>query len=178
MRTVTLADPQDFEGWRAAARELALERVPPGEVEWAVGAGAADLFAAAAAPAPPPAGGEGAAFSVPKAFLTLAETVVRHEDPERFGLLYAMLLRLRTRPDALDEGPLAQRLEGMAREVRREEIGRKRAALALTGEMPKTQLSEPEQPGGNRLAAWEALLADAQSCTRCHLYKRATRTVF
>jgi hypothetical protein len=122
MRTVTLADPQDFEGWRAAARELALERVPPAEVEWAVGAGAADLFAPA--PAPPPAGGEGAAFSVPKAFLTLAETVVRHEDPERFGLLYAMLLRLRTRPDALDEGPLAQRLEGMAREVRREEIGR------------------------------------------------------
>src|SRR5688572_10604633 len=142
MRTVTLADPQDFEGWRAAARELALERVPPAEVEWAVGGGAADLFAAA--PAPPPAGGDGAAFSVPKAFLTLAETVVRHDDPERFGLLYAMLLRLRTRPDALDEGPLAQRLEGMAREVRREEIGRKLAALALTGDMPKTNLSEPE----------------------------------
>jgi len=178
MRTVTLADPQDFEGWRAAARELALERVPPGEVEWAVGAGAADLFAAAA-PAPTPAGGEGAAFSVPKAFLTLAETVVRHEDPERFGLLYAMLLRLRTRPDALDEGPLAQRLERMAWEVRRQAIGRKWAALALTGsDMPKTQLSEAEQPGGNRRAAWEALLADARSCTRCHLYKHATRTVF
>ena len=140
MRTVTLADPQDFEGWRAAARGLALERVPPGEVEWAVGAGAgiADLFAAAApAPPPPPAGGEGAAFSVPKAFLTLAETVVRHDDPERFGLLYAMLLRLRTRPDALDEGQLAQRLEAMAREVRRQAIGRKLAALALTGsDMP------------------------------------------
>ncbi len=134
MRTVTLAGPQDFEGWRAAARSLALERVPPGEVEWVVGAASADLFAAAP---PPPAGAAGAAgaasaaFSVPQSFLTLAESVVRHDDPERFGLLYAMLLRLRTRPDALDAGPLVERLERMAREVRRQAIGRNQAAPAL-----------------------------------------------
>jgi DNA polymerase len=34
------------------------------------------------------------------------------------------------------------------------------------------------QPGGNALAAWEALLEDAKRCTRCHLYKCGTQTVF
>ncbi len=191
MRTVTLADPHDFAGWRAAARALALERVPPAEVEWTVGEGRADLFAS---PSPLPAGVPDGSFSVPRAFLTLAETVIRHDDPERFGLLYTMLLRLLVRPDALDEGPLVRRLEGMAREVRRQAMGRKQAAPALTGtEMPRTKLSKAEQDGlaiaadaerrvagagGNLLAAWESLLADAKRCTRCHLYKHATQTVF
>ena len=58
--------------------------------------------------------------------------------------------------------------------------------------MPKTQFSAVEeeglavadaaerrlQPGGNALAAWEALLAEAKACTRCHLYKCGTQTVF
>ena len=32
--------------------------------------------------------------------------------------------------------------------------------------------------GGNSAAAWEALRQEAMSCTRCHLYKHATQTVF
>ncbi|SEM90783.1 DNA polymerase [Sphingomonas gellani] len=32
--------------------------------------------------------------------------------------------------------------------------------------------------GGNSLAAWEALRDEAAACTRCHLYKHATQTVF
>ena len=32
--------------------------------------------------------------------------------------------------------------------------------------------------GGNAQAAWEALREEAMSCTRCHLYKHATQTVF
>ncbi|MDB5695479.1 MAG: uracil-DNA glycosylase [Sphingomonas bacterium] len=32
--------------------------------------------------------------------------------------------------------------------------------------------------GGNSRAAWEALRAEAAHCTRCHLYKHATQTVF
>ena len=193
MRNITLADPHDFAGWRAAARALALERVPPSEVEWVVGEGAGDLFGAAAPSRP----ADAAAFSVPKAFLTLAETVIRHDDAERFGLLYALLLRLRDRPEILDEGghPLLQRLERMAKEVRRAAIGRKLGPAALTGQAmarPTTQLSPDEkaglavadaaerrlQPRGNLLAAWEAVLADANSCTRCHLYTHATQTVF
>jgi DNA polymerase len=129
--------------------------------------------------------------------LTLAETVVRHDDSERFSLLYAMLWRLRERPDALDEAghPLVRRLEAMAKVVRRDAIGRKLGPAALTGAdmaQPRTRLTAAEQaglaeadaaerriqPGGNALAAWEALLADAKRCTRCHLYKHATQTVF
>jgi uracil-DNA glycosylase len=34
------------------------------------------------------------------------------------------------------------------------------------------------EPGGNALAAWEALLAEAKACTRCPLYGPATQTVF
>jgi DNA polymerase len=33
-------------------------------------------------------------------------------------------------------------------------------------------------PGGNIEGAWEALRDEAESCTRCHLYKHATQTVF
>lgn len=33
-------------------------------------------------------------------------------------------------------------------------------------------------PGGNLEMAWEALREEAMGCTRCHLYKHATRTVF
>ena len=34
------------------------------------------------------------------------------------------------------------------------------------------------QPGGNLRRSWEELLAEARACTRCHLYKHATQTVF
>jgi uracil-DNA glycosylase family protein len=197
-RTVALAAADDFDGWRTAARALAVAHVPPAEVEWVVGGDDRDLFAAAeTAPSPPAAPTDGAAFSVPRAFLTLAETVIRHPDPERFGLLYSMLVRLRGRPDAFDEAahPLVQRLEQMAKEVRRAAIGRNPAAAALRDEdmaRRRTKLTEAEeaglaaadaaerrlQPKGNLLAAWEAVLADAKRCTRCHLYKHATQTVF
>ena len=49
--------------------------------------GGAAVADAAAAPA----------FAVPRAFLELAEAVICHRDPERFALLYALLLRLRER---------------------------------------------------------------------------------
>ncbi|WCM29973.1 UdgX family uracil-DNA binding protein [Sphingomonas sp. QA11] len=35
-----------------------------------------------------------------------------------------------------------------------------------------------ERVGGNSRAAWEALRDEAAGCTRCHLHKHATRTVF
>ena len=129
MPTVTLAREDDFEGWRRNARALALAGVPPAEVSWQVGDAAAGLFARP--PAEPQQ--EAPAFSVPRAFLTLAECVIGHSDPERFGLLYAMLVRLRQRPQAFEEGgdPLLQRLERMAREARAMEIRKKLGAAAL-----------------------------------------------
>ena len=57
MPSVTLAHEVDWEGWRSAARSLALQDTPPEHVTWSVGA-PDDLFAEAPAdpPAPPAAG--------------------------------------------------------------------------------------------------------------------------
>jgi probable DNA metabolism protein len=321
MRFVSLEHEEDFEGWRDAARALALARVPPEQVSWQVGE-ARDLFGDEAVLD----GAEAPAFSVPRPFIELARSAICHSNPERFGLLYALLLRLRANPRAMEDSadPLVRRLEGLAKEVRRDmhkmraflrfrevEVDgatryvawfepehhivrtnagffvRRFAAMhwsiltpelsahwdgdelvfspgatradapsgdpleetwktyyrsifnparvkvkAMTKEMPKkywknmpetalvgeliagAQAREAEmversrakaaaipergrnleiareglaradaaerrlQPGGNALAAWEALLADAKGCTRCPLYKPATQTVF
>jgi uracil-DNA glycosylase len=312
MRVASLAHSEDFDGWRDAARSLALAEVPPDQVSWQVGA-EADLFANEA----PMESDEPASFSVPRPFIELARAAVCHSDPERFSLLYALLLRVRRNTKALEDqaDPLVRRLEGMAKEVRRDlhkmraflrfrEVGpaegkryvawfepdhhivRTNAGFfvrrfsnmdwsiltpelsahwddgelsfspgatkadapagdpveetwktyyasifnparvkvgAMTKEMPRKywknmpetalvgqliagargresemversrrKLSEIEkagiaiaekaerrlQPGGNALAAWEALLEEAKLCTRCHLYKCGTQTVF
>ena len=55
MRAVVLSAPDDFHGWRDAARSLAALGVPPDTVLWQVGDGAEDLFAPAAEPVSPAA---------------------------------------------------------------------------------------------------------------------------
>lgn len=323
MRVVTLSAEDDFAGWRDAARSLALAGIPPEQVAWTVGGGASDLFGAAGQIPAQPSPAANAGFSVPKAFLPLAELASRHADPERWALLYTALHRLRAQPKLLDDAadPLVRRLQLMAKEVRKEahkmhayvrfrevetngqvryvawfepghHIVRAEAGFfarrfanmawsiltpelcahhdegevtftagatkadapdgdpveevwrtyyqstfnparlkvrAMTKEMPKrywhnlpeasviapmiqgaqrreaemverSRTAIPEegrdlelalageerareaerriQPGGNALAAWEALLAEAKACTRCHLYGPATQTVF
>ncbi|HEY0147683.1 MAG TPA: UdgX family uracil-DNA binding protein [Allosphingosinicella sp.] len=120
MHTVELEAPDDFEAWRDAARALALAGVPAEAVAWRAGASGGDLFGGRAA-APLPAA-DAPAFSVPKAFVTLARSAICHSDPERFALLYALLLRLRDQPKAMEDSaaPLLRRLERMAKEVRRD----------------------------------------------------------
>jgi DNA polymerase len=116
MRVVRLSAEDDFEGWRDAARALASAAVAAEEVSWQVGA-APDLFGTDAAPL-----GPAAPFPVPRAFVDLAGSAVCHSDPERFALLYALLLRLRANPKALDDAadPLVRRIEAMAKAVRRD----------------------------------------------------------
>lgn len=117
MRVVRLPAEDDFDAWRAAARALAAADVPAGQVIWQIGEQAADLFGddtaqlEAAGP-----------FPVPRPFVELAQNVVVHADPERFGLLYSMLLRLRDEPRSIGDraDPLLRRLEDMARAVRRD----------------------------------------------------------
>jgi len=118
MRVVTLGDEDDFEGWRLAARALALARVRPADVLWQVGEAAQDLFGDEAVMEAE----AGAAFSVPRPFIELGRTAICHADPERFALLYALLVRLRTEPKAMEDAadPLLRRLEAMAKEVRRD----------------------------------------------------------
>ena len=113
---VTLAAPDDFEGWRDAARDLAEAGVPASAVVWQVEGGHADLFGSEAVQ---PAA---ASFAVPRAFVELAKDVICHSDPERFALLYAMLLRLKTNKRALDDAadPLVRRLQDLAKAVRRD----------------------------------------------------------
>ncbi len=119
MHAVTLAAPDDFDGWRDAARRLAMAGVAPADVDWRVGGEPGDLFAAEGAPLP---AADGVAFNVPKAFIGLAQSVICHSDPERFALLYALLCRLRREPKAIEDSadPRVRRLESMAKEVRRD----------------------------------------------------------
>jgi DNA polymerase len=114
---VQLSAEDDLDGWRTAARALALADVPPAEVVWQVGP-AQSLFGAPA-PLPSPIH---APFSVPKPFLDMAALVVCHREPERFALLYTLLTRIRDNRGALEDraDPLVQRLDRMAKEVRRD----------------------------------------------------------
>jgi DNA polymerase len=144
MHVAALADEDDFEGWRDAARALAMAGVAPGDVSWRVGTAPGDLFGSGAAEALPRAG---TPFSVPRAFLTLAELVICHAEPERFALLYTLLCRIRTNPKALEDStdPLVQRLERMAKEVRRDM--HKMHAFVRFREVE-------EEGGGTRFVAW------------------------
>jgi len=113
---VTLQASDDFEGWRDAARNLAEAGVPEWAVVWQVEGEAGDLFGSDAPQAVAPS------FPVPRAFVELARDTVCHSDPERFALLYAMLLRLKSDRYALDDeaDPLVRRLQDLAKAVRRD----------------------------------------------------------
>jgi DNA polymerase len=120
MHRVLLSRPDDYEGWRDAARALALADVPPDAIVWQMAGEAGDLFGGMEGDAPPPPGRP--VFSVPKRFLDLAASVVLHRDAERFALLYAMLLGLRDDPARIEDeaDPLRRRLDLLAKEVRRD----------------------------------------------------------
>ncbi len=148
-----VAGEHDFESWREAARSLILARIPPHEVEWGVGEDPHDQLLL---PAPP-----GAGISVPKGFFDIARQAIAHDDPNRFGLLYALLYIVTQDRTALTDrsDPLVARVEAMAREV----------VMASTQRI---------KAGSNSEAALEALRQNAKGCTRCDLYKHATHIVF
>ena len=151
---VRLNSPDDFDGWRDAARGLAEAGVPASAVVWEVEGADRDLFAHSdptvlanrslfgeGAPPPP-----GASFAVPRDFISLAKAAICHRDPERFALLYAMLLKLRTNKKAMEDraDPLLDRLEKMAKEVRRD--AHKMHAFV--------RFREIEDEEGTRFVAW------------------------
>lgn len=141
---ITLATPDDFDGWRDAARDLLGADIPPEQVVWTVEGGEPDLFGAGA----PRAGAAKApSFSVPRQFVDLARAVVCHSDPERFALLYTMLRRLRQNRRALEDraDPLVDRLERLAKEVRRD-------AHKMHAFVRFREVAEPD--GTTRFVAW------------------------
>jgi len=98
MHVVELEREDDFDGWRAAARGLAAARVPADQIIWQVGSQPTDLFAGA-----PVASMRAAAINVPKDFLYMASRVTLHSNPERFSLLYALLLRVIDQPQLVKD---------------------------------------------------------------------------
>lgn len=122
MIAARLAGQADFDGWRREARRLALAGIGPEAVAWLVGEEAGGLFSDSFEEAADGQDGQPAGLTVPRRFMALAETVICHREPERFNLLYRLLLRLQTESGLLDvavDGDVA-RAEAMARTVRRD----------------------------------------------------------
>ena len=120
MHLITLDNETDFDGWRMAARALALSGVMPAEVSWTVRDRTRDLPSQAALPFPDAPEGR---FNVPAKFIALARTIIRHRDITRFALLYRLLWRLRHHHDLLDnaDDPDVAQAEAMASAVRHDE---------------------------------------------------------
>ena len=117
MHSVTLDEPDDFDGWRDSARALVQAGVKPEQVTWSL-VGSSDLFGGATElPA-----STGAPLSVPRQFVELAQSVICHADPERFALLYALLWRLQENRALIADHADAQvrRLDELAKGVRRD----------------------------------------------------------
>src|SRR3954467_7030633 len=120
MRFISLNSETDFEGWRKAARALALNDVAPAEVTWTVRGNEPELFAPPiATPLETPHG----TFNVPAKFVELAQTAILHRDSKRFAILYRLLWRLRGNHDLLEiaTDPDVARVSAMAKAVRRDE---------------------------------------------------------
>ncbi|OLP60468.1 uracil-DNA glycosylase [Xaviernesmea oryzae] len=148
MTCITLDGVGALEEWRDAARDLLARAVPPQAVDWRSQREDIDLFAGAesmpdlAAPsfptvAAPSSGAVG--FSVPRGFLTLAETVLCHSDPSRFDLLYRLLWRLRTERALLDDvsDPEVSHALALAKSVRRD--AHKMTAFVRFKELPEEE---------------------------------------
>ena len=109
---VRLASETDFPGWREAARRLRARHVAPEAVIWTVD-GAGNLLDAAGDTGAP------STFTVPRAFVELAGTVIRHRSDERFALLYRILCRLERETGllAVQADPDVRKAHGFARAV-------------------------------------------------------------
>ncbi len=115
MHHVTIPDIGSAEAWRDAARGFLAAGIPPEQIVWGDSSSAADLFATSD-PVPKPG-----KQTVPRSFVSLANTVVWHSDPERFARLYQLLWRLKDAPHLMgDRGDQdLARLRQMEKNVRR-----------------------------------------------------------
>ncbi|ABA05513.1 phage SPO1 DNA polymerase-related protein [Nitrobacter winogradskyi Nb-255] len=120
-RHIILDGETDFDGWRRAARALALNNAAPHDVVWRAPGNEPDLFTPAAAALPD--GPFVSTFNIPARFIELAQAAILHRDPERFALLYRLLWRLRMNHDLLDIATDQDvvRIRDMVRAVRRDE---------------------------------------------------------
>ncbi len=110
MRTVRLAHETDFDGWRAAARELLREGVDPARVRFVVGEAPAGLFEEGVRGADeqvrdnddrPERTVDRPVATVPARFLEVARDVALHRSEDRYALLYRLLVRLQAQPSLM-----------------------------------------------------------------------------
>jgi probable DNA metabolism protein len=151
MRRISLGSETDWEGWRQAARALALAGAEPDSVTWAVGGKTSP---------PPDATGS---FHVPRALVSLASVAIQARDPDRFGLLYTLVWRANAGEKLLedDSDPDLSLARRMALSVRAE-------AHRMRTSMRFLAVSED---GGTRYLGWYApehfvLPANAQLIAR------------
>src|SRR5262249_13983138 len=113
MRRVVLANETDWEGWRKAARSLALAGVAPEDVRWAVRSHDEE--------GDPLPEGQGS-FSVARALVSLAALAIQARDPTRFALLYRLVWRANAGERLLDAAndEAVRRAQGLAFAVRAE----------------------------------------------------------
>jgi DNA polymerase len=72
--------------------------------------------------------------------------------------------------------PPAEQLGATERSVARSPVAM--ADVASDGLLHALEAERAIEPRTNTRAAWEGLIKDARNCTRCHLYRYATQTVF
>ena len=174
MHFITLESETDFDGWRKAARLLALNNVAPGDVTWTVQGNAPELFEPTS-PAPPLELSHGT-FNVSGKFVELAQSAILHRDPERFAILYRLLWRLRmnhallavaTDLDVSQVGAMAKAVHRdqhkMKAFVRFREIGRDPKSRFVAWFEPEHHIVEATSPFfARRFAdmAWSILTPD------------------
>lgn len=144
---LAIGRPDDFEGWRNQARVMAAACIPPERIVWSADRqGERDLFGAADRDtAPIPAARRSVRANT--AFLRLAGSVVLHNDPARFALLYRLLWRLQDDPHLMEKAADrdVHRLTIMMGHVRRD-IHKMRAFVRFRA------IEEPD--GVDRYVAW------------------------
>jgi uracil-DNA glycosylase len=176
MHIMTLDNDTDFDGWRKAARRLALNDATPSDVTWTV-RGKAELFSASRVNELPDA--PHAVFSVSATFVELAKAAILHRNDERFALLYRLLWRLRshhdllgatTDPDVVEVNAMARAvyrdIERMHTLVRFREIGREQKAHYVAWFEPEHYIVEAAAPFfAGRFAdmPWSILTPDASA---------------
>lgn len=143
---VSLAAPDDFEGWRDVARRLVQANVPPDRVVWdSPEDQSTDLFAhdERRLPAPPV---DALQPRTSREFLQFAKSAILHSDRKRFSLLYRLLWRLQANPRLMDDKADCdvRAIDELARQVRRD-IHKMRAFV---------RFRVIEEPEGERYVAW------------------------
>jgi DNA polymerase len=120
LHTVTLAGETDSIGFRREARALLAALVSPDEVSWQTSHPATDSLVAAAASRR--ASQAPTNLLLPRSFMSLCETVMLHNSPRRFGLLYGLLWRAVHEPGLMNNPLDADRVRvlHMAQAVRRD----------------------------------------------------------